>query len=86
MIGRSSAPALHDIIDAIEHVARTLAGITLEEFQEDLDRRRIVERNVEIVSEASRRLPASPITGVAERAVSGFPLAEGGGDRQRPST
>jgi len=47
---------LVDIIDAIEHIYRTTAGISLEEFQGDLDRRRIVERNVEIISEASRRL------------------------------
>ena len=34
-----------------------MTKVSLEEFQSDLDRRRIVERNVEIISEASRRLP-----------------------------
>jgi uncharacterized protein with HEPN domain len=57
MVGKSPEPALHDILDAIAHIGRTMAGVALEAFQDDLDRRRIVERNVEIISEASRRLP-----------------------------
>jgi uncharacterized protein with HEPN domain len=47
------------MIDAIEHIQRTMIGITLEVFIGGLDRRRIVERNVEIISEASRRLPST---------------------------
>jgi uncharacterized protein with HEPN domain len=57
MRGKSPEPALHDILDAIAHIGRTMADVALEAFQGDLDRRRIVERNVEIISEASRRLP-----------------------------
>ena len=53
---KSPEVRLLDIIEAIEHSYRTMAGISLEEFQGDLDRRRIVERNVEIISEASRKL------------------------------
>jgi uncharacterized protein with HEPN domain len=49
---KSPEVRLLDIIKAIEHSYRTMAGISLEGFQGDLDRRRIVE----IISEASRKL------------------------------
>jgi uncharacterized protein with HEPN domain len=49
--------ALDTILDAIEHIQRKLGGVSLEAFEDDLDRRRIVERCFEIISEASRRLP-----------------------------
>lgn len=55
---KSPEPALRDIVDAIGHIHSKLEGVSLETFQGDLDRRRIVERNVEIISEASRRLSA----------------------------
>ncbi|HWK46372.1 MAG TPA: HepT-like ribonuclease domain-containing protein [Stellaceae bacterium] len=45
------------MVEAIKHIRSKLDDISLEIFQGDLDRRRIVERNVEIISEASRRLP-----------------------------
>jgi uncharacterized protein with HEPN domain len=56
MAEHSLEPHLRDIIGAIEHIQSKLLNISLEAFQDDLDRRRIVERNVEIISEASRRL------------------------------
>ena len=49
--------SLRDRLAAIEHIERKLEGISLNDFLADLDRRRIVERCLEIVSEASRRLP-----------------------------
>lgn len=55
---KSHEPRLWDIIGAIEHIRRKLDGISLDQFEADLDRRRIVERCFEIISEASRRLPA----------------------------
>ncbi len=57
MVAKPSKPHLQDMVDAIHHVYSKMAGISLEVFQADLDRRRIVERSVEIISEASRRLP-----------------------------
>jgi len=57
MVEKSSEPALRDILDAIEHVNAKMEGTTLDSFRADLDRRRIVERSLEIISEASRRLP-----------------------------
>jgi uncharacterized protein with HEPN domain len=57
MSQKSSAPRLQDMINAIDHINTKMEGVTLEAFRDDLDRRRIVERNVEIISEASRHLP-----------------------------
>ena len=48
---------LSDIVEAIAHIERKVQDISLGEFLGDLDRRRIVERCLEIISEASRRLP-----------------------------
>jgi uncharacterized protein with HEPN domain len=57
MVGKSPLLPLQDIVDAIAHINSKMAGITFETFEGDIDRRRIVERSVEIISEASRRLP-----------------------------
>jgi uncharacterized protein with HEPN domain len=57
MVVKSPEPYLCDIIGAIDHIKAKLEGISLADFQGDLDRRRIVERSFEIISEASRRLP-----------------------------
>jgi uncharacterized protein with HEPN domain len=54
---RSSDLALDTMLDAIENIQRKLGGLSLEAFEDDLDRRRIVERCFEMISEASRRLP-----------------------------
>ena len=58
MVARSLIPRLTDIIEAIERVNGVLAVATLEEFENDWQRQWLVERGVEIISEASRRLPA----------------------------
>jgi len=59
MVDKSPEPHLRDMVEAIDHIRAKLDGVSLEAFQGDLDRRRIVERNIEIISEASRRLPAA---------------------------
>ena len=56
MVERTSAARLLDIIEAIEHVRSTAAGIPLGEFKADWRNRWLVERGVEIVSEASCHL------------------------------
>jgi len=56
MTHKSLEPPLWDIIGAIEHIQAKMRDINIETFYDDLDRRRIVERTVEIISEASRRL------------------------------
>jgi uncharacterized protein with HEPN domain len=51
MIERIVTPRLADIIEAIERIRRVLDGVTLEAFEQSL-----VERGVEVISEASRHL------------------------------
>ena len=51
-------PRLHDIVEAIERIHRQTDGITLEAFEADWLRRWAEERGIEIISEASRHLPA----------------------------
>jgi len=60
MANRSLEPALTDIIEAIERIRHVLRGTTSEVFESDWESRWLVERGVEIISEASRRL-TSPL-------------------------
>jgi uncharacterized protein with HEPN domain len=56
MADRTLIPRLTDIIEAIERIQRTIADVTLDAFEADWQKRWLVERGVEIVSEASRHL------------------------------
>lgn len=56
MAGRIVSPRLTDMIEAIERIRRVLDGISLEAFELDWEKRWLVERGIEIVSEASRHL------------------------------
>jgi uncharacterized protein with HEPN domain len=53
----SVAPYLTDIIEAIEHVREKVGTTPLDQFRQDWEQQWIVQRGIEIVSEASRRLP-----------------------------
>jgi uncharacterized protein with HEPN domain len=53
----SVAPWLTDIIEAIERVRDKAGAASLDEFKRDWEQQWIVQRGIEIVSEASRRLP-----------------------------
>ncbi len=55
----SPVPRLTDIIEAIELIRSEMVGVTLEAFEPDRRKRWLVERGIEIISEASRRLPAA---------------------------
>ena len=55
MAARSLIPRLTDIVEAIERIRGVLGDMSLEAFEADWQRRWLVERGVEIVSEASRR-------------------------------
>lgn len=57
MVGPSPVPRLTDIVEAIALLRAEIADVTLSRFTADIRRRWIVERGIEIVSEASRRLP-----------------------------
>jgi uncharacterized protein with HEPN domain len=47
-----------DIVEAIERIRAVLGDVPLDVFETDWQRQWLVERGVEIISEASRRLPA----------------------------
>lgn len=54
---RSVRLRLHDIVDAIEGIEETAAGITFARYTTSWQTRSAVERGIEIISEASRHLP-----------------------------
>jgi len=55
----SNEPALYadHILKAIANIEQDIADHDLESFRKDRRARQLVERNLEIISEASRRLP-----------------------------
>ncbi len=57
MTERIVSPRLTDIVEAIEHIRSVLNGVPLEAFEDDWHKRWLVERGIEIISEASRHLP-----------------------------
>ena len=59
MTTRSPVPSLTDIVEAIELIRAEMEGVTLEAFESDRRKRWLIERGLEIISEASRRLPDS---------------------------
>ena len=56
MIERIVTPRLADIIEAIERIRCVLDGVTLEAFEQSWEKRWLVERGIEVISEASRHL------------------------------
>jgi uncharacterized protein with HEPN domain len=56
MAPRSLVPRLTDIVEAIERVRQVVGDLALDAFEADWEKRWLVERGVEIVSEASRHL------------------------------
>src|SRR2546421_12823956 len=53
---RSSMPRLSDIVEAIEHIRSVTEGLSLDAFEADWQKRWLVKRGIEILSEASRHL------------------------------
>jgi len=51
------APRLSDIIEAIGNIRSVLDNIPFDAFEKDWQKRWLVERGLEIISEASRHLP-----------------------------
>lgn len=56
MVYRSSILRLTDIIEAVDLINEEMAGIGLRAFEPDKRKRWLVERGIEIISEASRHL------------------------------
>lgn len=57
MIKRSHLVRLYDMLENIDAVVEMTAGVELDVYRRDIKLRRAVERCVEIVSEASKRIP-----------------------------
>ena len=53
----SPVPRLADMVEAIDRIRGLMDGVTLEAFEGDWQRQWLVQRGVEIISEASRHLP-----------------------------
>ena len=56
MAESSLAARLTDIIEAIEHIRSEMTAVSLDAFDADWRKRWLIERGVEIISEASRHL------------------------------
>ena len=56
MADHTQIPRLVDIIEAIEHIRSVITNVTLDAFETDWQKRWLLERGVEIISEASRHL------------------------------
>jgi len=50
-------PALHAILDAIDGIESAIGGKSLEEYASSWVLRHAIQRGIEIVSEAARRIP-----------------------------
>ena len=57
-MARKVRHAFHDILEAIERVEELTRGNTLAEFEASWELRWLVQRGIEIISEASRAIPA----------------------------
>jgi uncharacterized protein with HEPN domain len=56
MTSRSLVPRLSDMVQACERIRTLLRGMSLEAFEADWQKQWLVERGIEIISEASRHL------------------------------
>ena len=56
---RSAALRLGNMVEAAERIATVVAPLTTETFEADWQARWLVQRGIEIISKASRDLPAS---------------------------
>lgn len=57
MAARSLIPRLTDIVESIERIRNVPGDMPLEVFEADWQKQWLVERGIEIISEASRHLP-----------------------------
>jgi uncharacterized protein with HEPN domain len=74
-MARRVAHAVHDILETIERVQTKVAGKTFAEFRADWEFRFVVQRAIEIISEATRRLPddlKATQPGIRWRSVAGI--------------
>jgi uncharacterized protein with HEPN domain len=56
-MARKIAHVIHDILEAIEHAEEITQGKSLDDFEASWQLRWLVQRAIEIISEASRAIP-----------------------------
>jgi uncharacterized protein with HEPN domain len=56
MASRSLVPRLTDMVQACERIRALLSDVSIDEFERDWQKQWVVERGIEIISEASRHL------------------------------
>jgi uncharacterized protein with HEPN domain len=56
-MARKIGHILHDILEAIERIEHATDGKTFPQFESSWEMRWLVQRGIEIISEASRRIP-----------------------------
>ncbi len=56
---RNVSLRLNDMVEAAGHVRAVMDGVSIEAFESDWQKRWLVERGMEIISEASRHIPDS---------------------------
>jgi uncharacterized protein with HEPN domain len=54
---RKVGHVIHDILEAIDRIQQVTSGKTLQEFESSWQLRWLVQRAIEIISEASRGIP-----------------------------
>lgn len=57
MTVRIISPRLGDMVEAAEHIRSVVDGVSLDAFENDWQKRWLVERGIEILSGASRHIP-----------------------------
>jgi uncharacterized protein with HEPN domain len=62
MIERIVSHRLADIVEAIERLHKVLDGVNHELFEHDWEKRWLVERGIEVISEASRHAASASTT------------------------
>lgn len=80
MSKRGVVPALKDILEAVERIQRYVGSMSQSEFLQNTEKQDAVVRNLEIIGEAVRNLPAdfrrrhsqvqwAPIAGMRDRLI-----------------
>ena len=57
-MARKAGHTIHDVLETIDRVQAKVANKTFAEFEADWEFRFVIQRAIEIISEAAKRLPA----------------------------
>jgi uncharacterized protein with HEPN domain len=65
-MAKNPLAAIEDILETIDRIRRKLEGVPFEAFRSDWELQFLAQRAIEIISEASRRIPANMRAGHPE--------------------